>query len=530
MEQKIERFFNTAGPIKKDLHYFIEPLHRMDLKEILSLIRSQKYFVIHAPRQTGKTSLLLALMDYLNQEGIYKCLYINVEDAQAARENIEKGMKTILSIMAKDSFYFLNDSFFKDKWKEIFNEGGELEALNTALMQWCEISDKPVVLFIDEVDALVGDTLISLLRQLRSGYHRRPGLFPQSVILCGVRDVRDYRIHSSRENDIITGGSAFNVKSESLRLGNFTRDEIKRLYEQHTSETGQEFSIDIFPLIWKLTEGQPWVVNALGYEACFRMKESQDRKKEITMDTINQAKENLIIRRDTHIDQLLDKLNEERVRRVIEPILAGSIEAEKIPADDVKYTEDLGLITGKPQLSIANQIYKEVIPRELTYSTQLTIRQETRWYVEKDGRLNMDKLLTAFQEFFRKHFESWIDGYNYKEAGPQLLLQAFLQRVLNDNGRVEREYGLGRQRTDLHIIWPFNNSTQEIVVELKLRYDSLEKTIEKGLEQTQEYMDKCGASAGYLLIFDRSKKKSWKEKIFKQERTFKGEKIIVYGM
>lgn len=64
-------------------------------------------------------------------------------------------------------------------------------------------------------------------------------------------------------------------------------------------------------------------------------------------------------------------------------------------------------------------------------------------YLEEDGRLNMDKLLTAFRDFFRKHFESWVDGFDYAEAGPQLLLQAFLQRIVNSGGRVEREYGLG---------------------------------------------------------------------------------------
>jgi hypothetical protein len=527
---KIERFFNTAGPIKTDLHYFIDPLNRIDRNEILSLIRSQKYFVLHAPRQTGKTSLLFSLMDYLNQEGRFKCLYINVEDAQAARENVEKGIRTILTILANYAFNYLDESFLEEKRQDIFEERGELYALQHALTEWCKHSEKPVVLFIDEVDSLVGDTLISLLRQLRSGYPMRPGMFPQSIILCGVRDVRDYRIHSAKEKAIITGGSAFNIKSASLRLGNFTPGEIKTLYELHTKETGQPFNNEIFPLVWELTEGQPWLVNALGYETCFKMKEAQDREKEITVDMIMQAKENLILRRETHLDQLVDKLQEERVRRVIEPILADSAEAQKIPGDDVNYTADLGLIKKSPQLAIANRIYKEIIPRELTYSTQLTIHQEAQWYVNEDGRLIMDKLLSAFQEFFRKHFESWVDGFEYSEAGPQLLLQAFLQRIVNSGGRVEREYGLGRRRTDLLVTWPHQKGIQEIVLELKLRNGDLEKTIKEGLEQAWAYMDKCGTSEGYLLIFDRNKNRTWEEKIFKKERTFNGTKIGIYGM
>jgi hypothetical protein len=527
---KTERFFNTAGPIRKEDHYFIDPLHRINLDEILNLIDQKKYFVLHAPRQTGKTSYLLALTDFLNRQGKYKTLYTNIENAQAARENVKKGMQAIMNALAEDAFNHLNDPFVEKNWQEVFEQRGEFSAFKHLLTIWCRQSEKPVALFIDEVDSLVGDTLISLLRQLRSGYVNRPALFPQSIILCGVRDVRDYRIHSDIDKTMITGGSAFNIKAESLRLGNFTYREIEELYRQHTAETGQLFSKDVFPLAWDLTEGQPWLVNALAYEACFKMKEGRDRGKEITAAMIVQAKENLILRRETHLDQLSDKLKEERVRRVIGPILAGSQEAVKILSDDVDYAVDLGLVKKDREIRIANRIYQEVIPRELTYSTQLTINQEASWYMNEDGSLEMGKLLTAFQDFFRNHFESWVDGFDYNEAGPQLLLQAFLQRIVNHGGRVEREYGLGRQRTDLLAIWPYKKGIQKAVIELKLQYGSLETTIEKGIEQTWEYMDKCGAVEGYLLVINRSPKKSWKDKIFKREKAFKGVTIYVYGM
>nr|NIM16867.1 AAA family ATPase [Candidatus Aminicenantes bacterium]NIM83593.1 AAA family ATPase [Candidatus Aminicenantes bacterium]NIN22997.1 AAA family ATPase [Candidatus Aminicenantes bacterium]NIN46734.1 AAA family ATPase [Candidatus Aminicenantes bacterium]NIN89640.1 AAA family ATPase [Candidatus Aminicenantes bacterium] len=404
----MKRFFNTAGPIKKENHYYIEPLSRIDIDEICSLMDQQKYFVLHAPRQTGKTSYLLALMDHLNQEGKYRCLYTNIEMAQAARENVKEGIRTVLNVLADDAVDYLEDTFLKDNWTQIFDENGEYSALQKALKLLAKHSEKPVVLFIDEVDSLVGDTLISLLRQLRSGYAKRPALFPQSIILCGVRDVRDYRIHSDIEKTVITGGSAFNIKAESFRLDNFTLDEIKQLYQQHSEETGQPFNNDVFPLVWDLTEGQPWLVNALGYEVCFKMKEGRDRNKTITGDMIHQAKENIILKRETHIHQLADKLKEDRVKHVIEPILVGFKEPEKITDEDIDYVVDLGLIQKKPYLRIANRIYREIIPRQLTYSTELTMTQEASWYMKDDGSLNMDKLLSAFQEFFRKHFESWV--------------------------------------------------------------------------------------------------------------------------
>ncbi|MCP4153492.1 MAG: ATP-binding protein [bacterium] len=530
MNEKTKRFFNTAGPVKENKHYNIPPLSRVDLEEVLSLIDQEKYFVLHAPRQTGKTSYLQALMAHLNKVGEYCCLYVNVEAAQAAREDVKKGMQTILKSMAQAARIYLKDTFLEKNWERILDNSGAYFALNEALTEWSGSSDKPVVLLLDEVDSLVGDTLISLLRQLRSGYTNRPDNFPQSVILCGVRDVRDYRIHSDKDKAVITGGSAFNIKAESLRMGSFSQKEIESLFLQHSENTGQKFNPEVFPLLWELTEGQPWLVNALGYETCFKMKEGRNRQTEITTEMVARAKENLILRRETHLDQLTDKLSEERVRRVIEPILASLDEAEKVPLDDVEYVTDLGLIKKSAQLTIANRIYREVIPRALTYTTQLRITHDSSWYVDAAGRLDMDKLLTAFQDYFRKNFESWVGGFSYAEAGPQLLLQAFLQRIVNGGGRVGREYGLGRKRTDLLIIWPHKKGIQETVIEMKLRYGKLETTIKKGLEQTRDYMDKCGTNEGYLLVFDRDAKKLWEEKIFKQNRHHSGKDITVYGM
>jgi len=271
-------------------------------------------------------------------------------------------------------------------------------------------------------------------------------------------------------------------------------------------------------------------VNALGYEVCFQMEEGRERNRPITAEMIEQAKENIIMRRETHIDQLADKLQEERVRRVIEPILEGLKEPEQIPTDDLFYTIDLGLVKVDGQLRIANRIYQEVIPRELTYSAQVTISEQPSWYILPNGQLDMERLLSSFQEFFREHSESWVERFQYKEAGPQLLLQAFLQRIVNSGGRIEREYGLGRMRTDLIIIWPYKSGVQKVVIELKILHTSLHNTIQEGLRQTIEYMDRCNASRGHLVIFDRGTDKTWEEKIFKRAEEYQGKQIMVWGM
>lgn len=526
------RFFNTAGPVDCGKHYCLPPLGRFDLDEILLLIQQQKYFVLHAPRQTGKTSSLLALMDYLNRQGQYRCVYFNVEVGQAARENVGEAMRAILSQLAHRARLALGDDFVEALWREVLAGSGPYAAFGEVLSRWAAHDPKPLVVLIDEIDSLVGDTLISVLRQLRAGYDSRPDFFPQSIVLCGVRDVRDYRIHSSAEKAIITGGSAFNVKAKSLRLGDFSQAEVETLYRQHTEETGQVITPEAMHRVWELTRGQPWLVNALGYQACFESKTGRDRRQPITLEQIHQATENLIERRETHLDQLADKLQEERVRRVIEPLLAGVDLAEGFMKDDVDYVRDLGLIRQDVAggIEIANPIYREVIPRELGWNIQSGMAQQRAWYLNGQGRLELDKLLTAFQQFFREHSEHWVERFQYKEAGPQLLMQAFLQRIVNGGGRIEREYGLGRMRTDLLVLWPYSGGVQKAVIELKLLHKSLEQTLAKGLKQTWEYLDRCGAEEGHLVIFDRTPGKPWEEKLFRRQEIVRGKAITVWGM
>lgn len=527
-----ERFFNTAGPIRRDDHYCLDPLGRFSLDEVLALIAQKKYFVLHAPRQTGKTSCLLALMEHLNQSGEYRALYANVEGAQGAREDVHRGVRAILGELADRAEFHLDDAFLAERHREILESLGEDKALNQALTAWAQSSPKPTVLMIDEIDSLVGDTLISVLRQIRSGYDKRPESFPQTVILCGVRDVRDYRIHSDAQKAVITGGSAFNIKAASLRLGNFSEEEVYQLLGQHPEATGQVFEPEALGQVWALTSGQPWLVNALAYEACFQMKENRDRSRPITGETITEAKENLILRRETHLDQLADKLSEDRVRRVIEPILVGEEHETGFRQQDVEYVTDLGLVRQERNgaTEIANRIYAEIISRELTWNAQMGMALQTAWYVSPAGRLDLEKLLSAFQEFFREHSEHWVERFDYKAAGPQLLMQAYLQRVVNSGGRVEREYGLGRLRTDLLVIWPHPGGVQRAVIELKLLRGALERTLAAGLEQTAAYMSRCGTDDGHLILFDRDPEKPWEEKIYRRRESHGSQEISVWGM
>ncbi|MCF7899306.1 AAA-like domain-containing protein [Candidatus Babeliales bacterium] len=539
------KFFCTAGPVTPEEHYCLPLATRFNEQELMLLIEQKKYFILHAPRQTGKTSMMINFARKLNQEGKYIALYVNIESGQAARGNFNMAMPIILQEFHECVSEQLPD---QKKFFEIFynlkEEGvpaGSL--LATLLSRWSAKLDKPLVIFIDEIDCLVGDTLISALRQLRLGYAKRPQNFPQTACLIGLRDVRDYRIWSDVEHQIVLGGSAFNIKAESLRLADFTAIEVKELYLQHTQATGQKFIDDAIDYVFELTQGQPWLVNAIAYQACF--KDVVDRSKAITKEDIEKAKEVLIKRRDTHLDVLVDRLHEPRVRNIIDAIITGIDTSVDFPIDDIQYVIDLGLVSKRENnLIIANPIYQEIIPRELTYSTQLTMPQQQSWYLKPDGGIDIPKLLRAFTDFFRENSDAWLEKFDYKEAGPHLLLMAFLQRIINGGGKIDREYALGRDRVDLLVFWKiplcqpvrrsskcevgdYGGQDQKIVIELKIWRGP--QSLAKGLSQTAEYMDTSNATEGHLVIFDK-REKSWDEKIYNRQETFNNKTIIVWGM
>ncbi|MBO0857117.1 MAG: hypothetical protein J2P21_01415 [Chloracidobacterium sp.] len=237
-----------------------------------------------------------------------------------------------------------------------------------ALHAWAMASPRPLALFIDEIDSLEGDVLISVLRQLRAGYPQRPQAFPWSVALIGLRDVRDYKLKSGGSERLSTS-SPFNIKVRSLTLSNFTEDEVAALYGQHTEETGQVFTTETQARAFELTQGQSYLVNALAKVAVEELQPK--RTNPITLKEIEQAKEILIERQETLLDSLVERMREPRIRNIIEPILAGKSLAD-LPTDDLRFVLDLGLVkrANGGGVVIANPIYREVIPTMLAFVTR----------------------------------------------------------------------------------------------------------------------------------------------------------------
>jgi hypothetical protein len=513
--------FNTSGPCIPGEHYMIPPERR--LGDVMELIEAHKFFTIHAGRQTGKTTSLMWLEKHFQATGAWRAIWV---DLQTAREqsDVAAAMSAILDAFDLRLERGPAAGRPDPAWVEELL-AKPTTALTRYLGRLAELDPRPLLLLLDEADGLVGPGMVSFLTQLRQGYiarSQRP--FPAGVALVGQRQVRDYVMSEEDRRALPWLGttSPFNVTAEAMTLIPFTEAEVAELCGQHTAATGQPFEPEAARRIFHLGQGHPWLTCALADQITRR--DVRDRAVPITAAHVEAAKETIILERRTHIDSLVARLREPRVRNVLAPMLAGARLPTDVPSDDVAYVLGLGIIRlVGGEYVIANPIYREVLPRALTWAQQHSIHEPTEWYVRPDGSLDMPKLMAAWQTFWRKDGHLAAEGFGYRESGPHLMLMAFLQRIINGGGRVEREYGLGRGALDLVVEW----GSARHAIEVKLRRET--ETEADALDQVARYLDHAGLDEGWLVLFDLRKDKAWADKLFTRLVEHQGKTIHVVG-
>ena len=522
----MEKYFNIAGPCFPSKHYMLPALDRMP--EIRRLVDQEMYFVIHAPRQTGKTTAVKALAREINAKGEKVALYCTLETLQNATD-VDWAMKQIRGLLERSATAVpppQPENDVRNAW--CVSEETALYTVamvSDALTQLCRRFGKPLVVFFDEADCLCGQVLISFLRQLRDGYVNREDIpFPASIALIGMLDVRDYKAQIRPDGESLGQISPFNIISEDLMLRNFTEKEIAYLYAQHTAATGQVFEPEALANVWEFTRGQPWLVNALARE-CVEKIHTFDYAAHITSDDIVTAKETIIRRRDTHVDSLMERLREPRVRRVVEPVIMGEERTVSRNDEDWRFVTDLGLLREEGgSLVPANRMYAEIIGRYLTRDVQddmkVTIPQ-TPW-ATPDG-LDMAGLMAAFQSFWRENSGTDRHVYDYREATPHLVLMAFLQRVLNGGGHLVREMALSSKRLDLCAEYRGHRYAVEVKTSRNFRG-------EESFAQLVGYLDTLGLAEGWMAVFDVDSAKSWDDKLYRRDETFRGKTVHIVGL
>ena len=504
------KYFNTTGPCFPRLHYMLPPKDRLVGASLERYIRDELYWVLHAPRQTGKTTFLQSWMHEINAGTEAVACYVSLEHCQDVTET-EKAMPLTVDAVRKWAGTF---GLPVPEYPEKVAPGSSVSAM---LGSWAkQVGPRKLVVLFDEVDVVAGPALVSFLRQLRSGFAGRgAGVFPVSVALVGMRDLRDYLV-SSKDGRSLNPGSPFNIKHDSATLSNFSEADIAALTSQHSQATGQQFAPEALERIWACSSGQPWLVNALCEQIVYRI--IPEARTAVQAEHVDRARERLIASRATHIDSLGERLREDRVRRVIQPMMIGNSDPTLGRSDrDVEFCLDLGLIAWEGSLVVANAIYREVIARSLSQNYQDNIPAPEFCWQRPDGSLDMDALMNEFQKFWAWNSEIWEEKADYTEAFPHLLLMAFLQRIVNGGGRVDREYAAGRGRMDLLIRFGGKSN----LVEIKLVHPRMgrEATRDQGLEQVERYADQTGPDTCHLVIFDRrlnQRNTTWEERLSRE--------------
>ena len=524
----MEKYFNVAGPCFPAKHYMLPALDRMP--EIRRLVEQEMYFVIHAPRQTGKTTAVKALVREINEKGEKVALYCTLETLQNATD-VDWAMNQIRGLLLRCATAIPEPPSRKadanDAW--CVREEGNLYTVamvSDTLTQLCRRFGKPLVVFFDEADCLFGRVLVAFLRQLRDGYVNRDDIpFPVSIALVGMLDVRDYKAQIRPDGESLGQISPFNVITEDLMLRNFTAAEVAALYAQHTEATGQAFEPAALDKVWKFTRGQPWLVNALARECVVKIH-GGDYSAPITADDIVAAKETIIRRRDTHVDSLMERLREPRVRRVVEPVILGKDEFFSSDDPDCRLVLDLGLLREDEHHALVpgNAMYGEILLRYLSDAEQKRFYHLFRepFWAKPDGTLDMPALMRAFQAFWRENSGADRDLYGFKEATPHLVFTAFLQRVVNGGGRITREMAIGRKRLDIGI--EYGKGRYAVGLKMKRQFGP------DSLSQLAGYLADLGLDEGWLAVFDDDLAKPWDEKLYTRDETCDGKTIHVVGL
>ncbi len=519
------RSFNTTGPCNAEWHYMLPPGDR--LPDLAALVDEKLYFVVHAARQTGKTTAMIAFAQQLREAG-KAAVYVTLESSGAFPDT-ERAEPVWLDAIRRRAALQLPASQCPPPGDAGAAVGSRLNGL---LGRWAAaLGEVPLILLLDEADVITGEAMISFLRQLRDGFAgRNVGVFPTSIALVGMRDLRDY-LTLAKDGVMINPGSPFNVKKASLTLRNFTHAEVGRLYAQHTTETGQEFTPESVSRAFYWTQGQPFLVNALAYQCVGYARQLDDPRIEgtVTAEHIDAAKEALIQSRTTHLDSLAQKLSDPRLAPILQAVLLGD-SALAYDSDDFQYATDLGLLRrGEDEAEIANPLYREVLVRQLSYNTQRNVTKPWWPWQTPDGRLDMPALMLAFQGWWREN----ADGLKrrapvgYTEATAHLAFMGFLQRVVNGGGRVYREYGAGRGRID--ILVEYGGGRHAVELKRVRPKDGALAVRTKGIAQLGRYLDTLGLNEGWLVIFDQRKGRTWEERITNEDVSDGGRTLHLVG-
>jgi len=497
------RSFTTEGPCDPQRHYHLPAAPR--LAEALGLVDEGAYFLLCAPRRTGKTTTLRALAAELLESRRFAALVCPAELGEPAGDDLARIEHMLLASLRLSAEHDLPPELRPPP----FPDAAEGTRIWAALAAWARVCHLPIVLFFDGMDALSGAALRTVLRQLEVGHARRPAQFPWSVVLAGQG-------LTPKDDEPLTSGRSgpFDVATPSATLASFTADEIRALYAELTADTGQTFDEEAIKAAWEATAGHPFLVQALGREVASRTAGP------VGAAEIQAAARRLVASRITPIDGLGARLSEPRLRRVIEPLLTGTSLVAGATEADIASARALGLLAMDNPVRIEAGLHRDLVPRLLAEPAARAFTDAPERFFGAEGRLDVEALLHAFAVFYETHGRDVVPAMPYPAAASELVFLGFLYRMIEGRGAVDVRYGssLGRVEATLTIPNEGGEAQREVFVLVSRRKGSAGVKA-RALGWLEERLEAEGLANGTAVVFDRRSKRRVGERVKLSEAT-----------
>ncbi len=509
------RRFNSYGPINTNVHYYA-PRKELIAGAFTQLVGENSaaggnYITVWAPRQTGKTWVMQEILFQLKKDPRFHTLKINLEILKR-KKNVGDIIKIIAREIGEGLGKTFNDIDDEDKFQGIFKNN---------------VLDKPLILILDEFDALAEEGINTIVSVFRNIYIHRRDEFDKTmeqktyllhaVALIGVRSVLGI------ENE---KGSPFNVQ-RSVHISNLTYEEVEGMFKWYQKESGQEIEPAVVEKIYKETAGQPGLTCWLGEI----LTEGVENNPNDTSKPIRSADFENIYRLAINIlpnNNILNIISKARPKpyqdtvinlfKTDKPVkfrfddkeinylyMNGVIEPETITGDD-SYVKFASPFVQKRLFNyFSGEIFKEM-------GQLVDAFMDVKEVIFPD-HMDIPGMLTLYQTYLYKN-KDWLfknaprrSDLRIYEAVFHFNLYAYLDELLRGKKvRIFPEFPTGNGKIDL--LLQYNNMTYGI--ELKSFMDRSGYRV--ALEQAAQYGNRLGLREIYLVSFienidDANKKK-----------------------
>jgi AAA+ ATPase superfamily predicted ATPase len=484
----------VGGPIPPEGYYVLR--ERPEIGKIVEKLEAGKYFVIYAPRQVGKTSLIQEALWKLSANHQYLPLYLTFQDFGRKMDAAEFYKELVEVLMTEIDVASKGKGFENPAIETGACDSGR--GFTKLLGTLHEQIPYRLCLFIDEFEDIPQEVLDDFLRTLRGIYLRKQRNEKYNILhSMGVIGVR-----SISQMTFARTSSPFNIH-ESIEIANFTPAQVNALLMQYTEETGELFSQEVVQFIADKTGGQPYLVNLVAKLLTTEIKPYTDPRPITLADAEAAYMKMLTMRGNTNLDSIRKRIREEKNRKRLMAIMTRGDVRYNINDETLEELITYGILKEEGGYCvISNPAYAyTVIYSYMPWNNGTTEEFFPEGYqpvVDTDGFIKPHPVIENFQHFLPK-----VDPRFYFPKGTPLeivphyfLLGQFDVLAYHVGGHARAEVHQGHKRMDIVV---FEKEGRKTIIECKVWRGAAYR--EEGRGQLVDYLRGEGVSHGYLVFF-----------------------------